>query len=124
MRATAAVLLILVPHVAYSAIVAGPTEWSTADGGNGHFYEFISYEAITSWTSARDDAASMFFNGTAGHLVTITSAAEDAFLLTNFGSYIGDPNTGVPGNFAWIGLSDAASESTFQWVTGEAFSYT
>jgi hypothetical protein len=123
LRATILALLMSMTPFAQGAIVVGPTEWSVADGGNGHFYEFINYQAITSWTFARDDAASMMLGGSAGHLVTITSAAEDAFLLTNFGSYIGDPNTGVPGIFAWIGLSDAASEGNFQWVTGEAFSY-
>jgi len=105
------------------AIVHGPVEWAIADDGNGHFYQLVDYQAGISWTAARDDAASMTLNGSAGHLVTVTSAEEDAFLKANFESFIGDPNTGVPGIFAWIGLSDAANEGSFAWVTGEPFSY-
>ena len=52
--------------------------------------------------------------GQAGHLVTITSAAENNFVANLVG-----------GDFrAWIGLTDEASEGNFQWVTGEALSYT
>lgn len=108
---------------AMGAITYGPVQWSIADGGNGHYYELVDYQQLTAWTTARDDAASTTLFGSTGHLVTVTSPGEDAFLSSTFQSYIGDPNTNVPGIYAWIGLSDAANEGNYVWVTGEPFTY-
>ena len=49
-----------------------------------------------------------------GHLVTITSQAEQDFVYTSLVEKYG---------VAMIGLNDAASEGTWEWVTGEPFSY-
>ncbi len=53
------------------------------------------------------------------HLATLTSAAENAFIVTNLSSALGTSNT----YGYWFGLfgNDA---STYQWVTGEPFSFT
>ncbi|MEZ5340907.1 MAG: lectin-like protein [Acidimicrobiales bacterium] len=51
-----------------------------------------------------------------GHLVTITSASENEFIRSNF--------LGEGGSSIWLGFTDAASEGTFAWVTGEPFVYT
>jgi hypothetical protein len=48
-----------------------------------------------------------------GHLVTITSAAENSWLVSNYGG--SEP--------FWIGLSDEGHEGRFVWESGEAFSY-
>ncbi len=82
--------------------------------GNRSAYEFVM--SPSSWTAAKADAASRHFQGVAGHLITITSAEEQAFAQTL-------------GN-GWIGMTDdpaqapGANEGNFQWVTGEAVSYT
>ncbi len=55
----------------------------------------------------------MSFNGIAGHLATITSAQENAFIISQWS-----------GLDAQIRGTDAASEGTFQWITGETWSYT
>lgn len=73
----------------------------------GSTYQFVSAYGI-SWTDANAAAQAM-----GGHLVTITSEAENDYLVTVFGSN---------GDY-WIGLTDAAVEGVYQWVTGEAFSY-
>lgn len=89
-------------------------EWTLAGGGNGHFYQLIP-ENIT-WEEARVAAAAMTFNGFTGHLATLTSAEENAFLNTTFNT------TG------WIGLfqPDGSNEPDggFQWVTAEALGFT
>ncbi len=91
-------------------------KWS----GNGHYYEVVCSGTI-SWTSAKSAAESR-----GGHLVTITSAAEDAFVSSLI------MNTGCPGqdNWGiWIGGFQPGDScgvdpsSNWQWVTGEAWTY-
>lgn len=48
--------------------------------------------------------------GLGGHLVTITTKAEQDFVYTTFN---------IAGTF-WIGLSDLVTENVFAWVNGEA----
>ncbi len=76
-----------------------------AFAGNGHYYEFVSAPGIT-WTAARAAASARTFNGLQGYLVTITSAAENAFMFNKVGA------------FAWIGGSDMAQEGVWKWMDG------
>jgi hypothetical protein len=99
-------------------------QWEAAVGGNDHYYDFVGFGANTSWTTARDYAAVHSYLGSVGHLVTITSQAESDFLHVSFGSLIGDPVTGVPGIYAWIGLTDLGSTGSSHWITGEPLTYT
>lgn len=91
-----------------AAAPAQPIRWS----GNGHYYELIK-DQVT-WTDARDAAASSTYLGLTGRLVTITSAAENAFVVGRVASC----------EWVWIGLSDAAQEGAFAWVNGEPLGYT
>jgi hypothetical protein len=75
---------------------------------NGHSYDLITFSG--SWTGARDDAALRTYFGESGYLVTITSVAENDFLLATFDSSYD--------SFAWIGASDAAVEGEWRWVVG------
>lgn len=90
-------------------------EWKVSDGGNGHFYE-MGRASDHTWTTNNDTVNTMQYLGSQGHLLTITSSEENAFIYDNFGS-------GIGGGLIWLGLTDVASEGTFEWVTGEAFSY-
>ncbi|MEF8699739.1 MAG: VCBS domain-containing protein [Candidatus Accumulibacter sp. UW20] len=72
----------------------------------GHYYQAVSHGSGISWTDARDAAAASTFNGLTGYLATITSADENAFVLSKL------PADG------WIGASDSAAEGTWKWVTG------
>jgi len=79
---------------------------------NGHHYELIS--TILSWTDAKSAAEASVFEGVNGHLVTITSASENAFVEGLV------PNNSI----VWIGFTDEVNEGTFLWVTGEPVIYT
>jgi hypothetical protein len=100
---------------------AALVQWSNASGGNGHFYEAILSSTSVTWEQARALAESR-----GGHLATLTSAAEDAFVFSlvadqpaywanSFGGpWLGayQPNPNVPAASGWV------------WVTGEAWEYT
>ena len=90
-------------------------EWPTAMNGNGHFYQYVT--SPTSWSGASAAAQSFAYLGMAGHLVTITSAFENEFVRQLH------LQMGLSDMRAWIGLSDPAGTSKWQWVTGEPFGY-
>jgi hypothetical protein len=74
-------------------------------------YEFISVIGLT-FDQANAAAQAQTFQGVSGHLVTIFSAGENAFVL----SLIAPVEHSV-----WIGASDRAVEGVWRWVTGEQF---
>ncbi len=103
--ASALALVTFVPFVAQAGVI-----WSV----NGNEYELVNAEGIT-WTAARTAAQSGGWD-----LVTVTSAAENAFIVA---SVLSSGST-VSRSHYWIGLSDAEVEGSYGWVSGEAFSYT
>jgi hypothetical protein len=85
------------------SIAAGPI----VNPANGHTYYLL---ALSNWTAAEAEAV-----GLGGHLATISDAAENTWVFDTFNR---------PGQFGlWIGLSDAATEGQFVWVSGETDSY-
>lgn len=122
------VFLVSMFQFASAGFIAGPVQWTVANGGNDNYYGLYQSDGI-SWTNARDSAAGLNFLGSQGRLVSITSAMESNFLQTNFAAFIGDPNgpggifPPVTGIRAWIGLTDVANEGNFQWTTGESFTF-
>ena len=103
---------------------AAPVEWKVAEGGNGHFYEPFA-PGVISWTDA--DAAATALGG---HLVTLTSAAENEFVFdlidseTYWAPFIrADGQLQVHG--PWIGLFQLPGapepDMGWLWVTGEPF---
>lgn len=103
-----------VAAVAYSSSAVNPSgsrDFSITVGdanylpNTGHYYEYISDVGIT-WTAARDAAALRTYFGLQGYLATLTSQVE--------ANFSGTQALGV----GWIGGSDAATEGTWQWVTG------
>lgn len=102
----------------YNAAVTGSGSLTIASGyladitnpENGHRY--VATEA-GSWTSA--DALATSLNG---HLVSITSDAEQQFVWSEFGNLLGVDRR------VWIGFNDAGSEGFFGWTSGERASFT
>ena len=97
---------------------------SAADGGQGaagttcekatfggHTYQLILYPDGGDWNTVKSD-----FERLGGHLATITSAEEDAFLFGYMKS--------CGQSSAYFGLTDEAEEGNWAWVTGEPCSYT
>lgn len=87
---------------ALSALLrANPTV--SYNAGTGNFYQLISGPV----DHATALAAVTALSGVTGHLVTITSAAENAFVQTL-----------AAGAAIWIGGTDAASEGAWVWGAG------
>ncbi len=80
----------------------------TAEFG-GHHYK-VFYKSV-SWYEAKSKCESL-----GGHLCTITSREENNF-VTSFVK----ANRNI---FYWLGASDERYEGTWEWVTGEKFSFT
>jgi hypothetical protein len=84
---------------------------------NGHYYDVV--DGNFSWEAANLAANSSSYMGLSGHLVTITSASENAFLTDNFGA------SGL--QLHWTGGIQPAGTvepgGGWSWVTGEAFTF-
>ena len=86
--------------------------WATPIAYNGHYYDFISAPNIT-WDDARAAALAASYLGLEGHLVTITSDGEDAFV-----------GTIIFGGEAWAGgfqnpITETDPQAGWTWVNGE-----
>ena len=92
-------------------------------GGNEHCYELV--EIAMDWYEAEAFAQTLSHDGIYGHLSTITTADEQAFIVSSFPSLFGFP-TAPPAQFSWIGgfrPGEVGSWGAWQWVTPEAWSY-
>ena len=82
--------------------------------GTGNHYQLITNSAT--WEDAEASASAQVLFGVQGHLATLTSQEENAFLLDEFDGLSG-----------WIGLSQGPNavepDQGFEWVTGEEFSF-
>ena len=87
----------------YSRTTPAMTGFTSQQNYNGHSY-YRSTGSMT-WTAAKAACANM-----GGHLVTVTTSAENTFIFNLWPS-------------GWIGLTDEVTEGVWQWVTGEAYSY-
>lgn len=116
MKKSMLVLLILV--MVFGVVRMGnadPFQWKIEDGGNGHWYEAIAF--VSSWEEANEEAQTYAYYGITGHLATLTSAEENAFVWETVGvdSY-------------WLGgyQTDKLDEPDghWAWVTDEEWVYT
>ncbi len=91
---------------ARAAILTGPI----TNPANGHRYYLLDQ---SSWTAANQEAWQL-----GGHLTVIGDAAENAWLLSKFGTF------GGVSRHLWIGYTDKATEGTFRWVNGQPTKFT
>jgi hypothetical protein len=87
--------------VSHGSSISGPF----VNSDNGHTYLLLD---TASWTDSEAEAVSL-----GGHLVTISSAAENEWVWSTFKDKLPDPGT------LWIGFSDQAKEGTWCWANGE-----
>ena len=107
-------------------VSAAPVQWTSASGGNDHWYEVIWLRiGEISWSYAKAAAEARTHLGQSGYLATITSGAEQSFLNSLNAAYTASsPYHSGTYVRAWLGGHDSTTEGTWEWVTGEAFSYT
>jgi len=92
---------------------AAPVQWSSAAGGNDHWYDVVFDESIT-WTGARAAAQAL---GSGWDLVSIGSAAEHAFVTSLL-------STALPQrSHFWLGAHDDEMEGTWTWVDATPFGF-
>lgn len=112
-----ATLALLTPPRSASAQTDQLVQWTTASGGNGHWYRYINSGNIIqgfAFETARTAAEASTYDGLQGYLATVTSSAEQSFINEAF-SYLfafGGVST------AWLGASDAAVEGEWRWLGG------
>ena len=106
LRSSAIALILLLGVLA--PLNAAPILWSSAAGGNDHFYEFVDAGDVISWHEARIAAESA-----GGYLVSITTFDENDFVASI-----------TAGVESYIGATDEAVEGVFEWLSGEPFVYT
>lgn len=87
-------------------ILAGPF----TNLANGHFYYLLK---STTWSNSEARAVAY-----GGHLATVRDADENQWIVDTFSTY-GGVNRPL-----YIGLTDAGTEGTFNWTSGEPVTYT
>lgn len=113
MKRACVALAMLVGLGVGGAAQAAPVQWSSAAGGNDHWYEVVSAEGIT-WTDARAAAQAL---GSGWDLATIGSPAEHAFVTSLL-------NTALPPrSHFWLGASDDEFEGIWKWVDPTPFGF-
>ena len=103
------VVAALMPRV----VSAVPTYFDTT----GHYYEYVSFSAVT-WTVAADLASQQNFDGMTGYLATITSQEENDYVYQTFGHHFWE---------AWLGGFQTPSSvppADWHWVSGEEWDFT
>ena len=115
MRVSIFLSMLLAALIIPCAAISAPIQWSV----NSHYYEAVS--GNYTWAEAQLDAVSRTFSGLSGHLVTLTSGAENDFVWAMqdnldkywLGGYRADDN----GTIATLG------DDTWAWVTGEEWNW-
>jgi hypothetical protein len=95
--------------VAGAASAQQAVEWKVSDGGNGHWYRYVA----TRLTWPQADAACIQARG---HLVTLTSASENAFVNSIVASRY------LAGGFQTATACEPSCD--WQWSNGEPWGYT
>jgi hypothetical protein len=108
--------------VTAGASAQNAVQWRVEDGGNGHWYRVRIYPQGVSWSESGIRA-----NEAGAYLASLTSQAENAFVMSLVGSR---GPWFAPGIYPdvlhgpWLGGRRANLQSNWSWITGEAWSFT
>ncbi len=95
-------------------------QWEISAQGNGHYYEVVNTQMF--WTDANSAAEGSTYFGQPGYLATITSQAEQDFIIDNV---ISAPTSYWLGGYQDRSAPDYGEPSDgWQWITGESWQYT
>ncbi len=83
------------------------------NSANGNIYEVVN--SLATWTEAVNASPNYLLAGVRGHLVSISSASENTFVLNLIQAHV---TTGWNNSSIWLAGSDAASEGVWKWVSG------
>ncbi|WP_368183793.1 VPLPA-CTERM sorting domain-containing protein [Aestuariibius sp. HNIBRBA575] len=94
-----------------TSAAAVPVQWSSAVGGNDHYYDVIV--GPIDWSDARVAATGSTHAGQQGYLTSVTSVDEHDFLLDLIAPLV---DGGM--RLFWLGGTDEATEGDWAWVDG------
>ena len=100
------------PTITVSVTAAG----NNYNSANGHYYKIVgSADDEIVWADAKTAAEASSYNGLSGYLVSIESAAENAFISekVNQNAWIGGSD-----NSTYTSNTHATTEGTWEWVSG------
>jgi len=95
----------VVAMLAGSAAAQDAVQWRVEDGGNGHWYG-----RLTGTFPFDHSAISTAAQAIGAHLVALSSASEEQFVLERLGAGL-------------LGLRAAQGSASFQWTNGEPLNY-
>ena len=93
-------------ELGFRSVISSVNESPAPAVYNGHTYYYFS--TPVTWYDAKSICEHM-----GGHLATITSEGENSFVYSLAQGQMA----------AWLGATDAAQEGSWQWITGESYSY-
>lgn len=122
-RNTLYVLLLTALSVSAYAI---PSQWTVANGGNGHWYEAVLVTSGITWDNANTSAVAA-----GGYLVSITSSAENQFafsLVSDNASYWYFAPESLHMEGVWLGgmqpIGSPEPTGGWRWTSTEPWNYT
>ena len=110
------ILAAIVTALSWSSSAADPIQWPVSEGGNGHWYERVDQYGVH-WSEANTAASSHIWLGVSGHLATITSPEENAWIWDHLSHPVGR----WLGGLQTPGSVEPAGGTT--WITGEPWDY-
>jgi hypothetical protein len=114
--ARVAAMAVTAAVTANGALAGDAVQWRVADGGNGHWYRLSRQATPLGW-----HGATQLSEAAGGHLATLTTAAEDAWVRAQI---VASANIPALQGGPWIGaMCEGENWGAWRWITGETWDY-
>ncbi len=92
-------------------------EWLPSDGGNGHHYVYVP-DAGLLWTAANDAAIASSLQSATGHLASLTTFDENAFVTDQLLPAVGNLDPANERHAVWLGALqlDTPADPAEGWI--------